>query len=172
MDTPDSKKRDLSLLNDPWILRIYNKKQLAIQIKPPHNKHIHFSIVWGDISKKDFKIITEEIQAFLDETPSLSFKILRPCANCTYGRFDAAFEDLIMDFRKRFKGISTKKDLPLDHEQHQDLRIALKGTWDEEHPIIFHIHDRPRMHEGGDPDEVDDLFRKLMLSDETVTFGF
>jgi hypothetical protein len=137
MDTPS---RSLDILDKPWVLRVY-KKQKAIQIKPPHNKHIHFSIVWGnDITPEDFATMEKEIHTFLAKTPKLSFRIIRPCANCTYGRFDESFEDLIMGFRKRFEGVSAKKDLPLENEEHQDLRRSLQGShdpWQHVHWLIF-----------------------------------
>jgi len=74
---------------------------------------------------------------------------IRVCANCTYGRFDQSFEDLIIDIRNTYPGISTKKDLPLDDEQHQDLKEV--ELWDEHHPIIFHIHNNPKIYEQGEP---------------------
>jgi hypothetical protein len=177
METPS---RSLDILDNPWILRVY-KKQKAIQIKPPHNKHIHFSIIWGnDIAPEDFATMEKEIRAFLAKTPKLSFRIIRPCANCTYGRFDESFEDLIMGFRKRFEGISAKKDLPLENEEHQDLRLLLNEShdpWNEEHPIIFHIQafSKKMLYEGGEPDLVDITFQNLMKSDRntvvSVTFS-
>lgn len=68
-----------------------------------------------------------------------------------------------MEIRNTYPGVSTKKDLPLDDEKHQDLKEV--ELWDEHHPIIFHIHNNPKMYEQCEPTEVDIAFNTLMRSD-------
>lgn len=124
-----------------FIFRVY-PKQRAIQFKPVHDKHNHFSIIWTKekaLSKEDFELIRQEITEYLQKhNNQLTFTIYRVCENCTYGRFDDDFEQLIFSFRKRFKGIYSGKDLPLDDPKHQFLKDLVK--WDEENPIIHHVH--------------------------------
>jgi 2-oxoglutarate dehydrogenase complex dehydrogenase (E1) component-like enzyme len=50
-----------------FIFRVY-PKQRAIQFKPIHDKHNHFSIIWTKekaLSKEDFEIIRQEIVDYL-----------------------------------------------------------------------------------------------------------
>jgi hypothetical protein len=123
--------------------RAYKNKR-CIQLKPIHDKEKHFSIVWtrskNDISVEEFKIMDEKIRELLaTKNHELQFRIIKPTTNCTYGRFDSEFEDLILGFRKLYK-LSTEKDLPLDHSEHQHLKTD--ELWDAENPIMFHIHTR------------------------------
>ena len=69
-----------------------------------------------------------------------------------------------MDLRRRFKEISTQKDLPLDGE-HKHLREV--ELWDEDHPIIFHIRHSTTMFEGNE-NQTDIDFSNLMKSDRNT----
>lgn len=126
--------------------RVY-PKQCAIQLKPLHDKTNHFSIIWTKDKKtlvKDFPVIEAEIREFIMARKcKLQFTILRACTNCTYGRFDADFENLILDLRKRYPAIHRVKDLTLGDPKHADLSakmMEIGSVWDESHPIIHHIH--------------------------------
>lgn len=52
----------------------------------------------------------------------------------TYGRFEQELEDM----RKHYPFLSRIKDLTLDDPKHQFLKEH--EVWDEDHPIIHHIH--------------------------------
>lgn len=131
------------------------RKQRKIQLKPEHDKDKHFSIVWckekNEISIEEFEYMDMKIREMLKEKNNeLKFRIIKPTTNCTYGRFDEDFEDLIKEFRKSYK-LCIDKDLPLDHEEHQHLKDS--ELWDEENPIIFHIHTK---------DDTDPIWRDLL----------
>ena len=120
------------------------KKQRCIQLKPIHDKEKHFSIIWSrsknDISVEEFNIMDEKIRELLEnKNYVLQFRIIKPTTNCTYGRFDQEFEDLIKGFRKTYK-LNTEHDLPLNDSEH--LHLNDEEAWDTENPIIFHIHTR------------------------------
>lgn len=122
--------------------RAYPKKRV-IQFKPAHDKANHFSIVWSkqraEFSLEDFNVMDAVIQTYLKEKNGvLSFRIIRACKNCTYGRFDDSFEQLILGFRATYPLLCRDKDLTLDDPKHQFLKAV--ETWDETHPIIHHIH--------------------------------
>lgn len=134
--------REPRFLEWEFYYKVY-PKQRAIQLKPHHDKTNHFSIIWT----KDRKTLTPEILTLLDKTLRdyitvngnvLHFRIIRACKNCTYGRFEQEFEDKILDMRKQYPFLSRIKDLTLDDPKHQFLKEH--EVWDEDHPIIHHIH--------------------------------
>lgn len=118
------------------------KKQRAIQIKPAHDKTNHFSIIWTKnkktISDEAFQEMDEGIRAYIANN-GLTFRLIKACKNCTYGRFSDEFENLISQYRKKYD-IYDGKDLPLDDPRHQHLKDT--ETWDADHPIVFHIHSK------------------------------
>ena len=120
------------------------KKERKIQLKPFHDNQKHFSIVWckskADVSLDDFILMDTRIRELITLNGcKLSFRIVKPTTNCTYGRFDSDFEALINQFRHMFT-LCTDKDLPLHREEHQHLKS--EEVWDESHPFMFHIHSR------------------------------
>lgn len=130
--------------------RVY-PKQCAIQLKPEHDKTNHFSIIWTKDKKslaKDFPAIEAEIRNYITSHGNkLHFTILRVCTNCTYGRFDDRFEEMIINMRAKYPAIYTGKDLTIGDPKHVDLNKSLQIldiTWDESHPIIHHIHGRSK----------------------------
>jgi hypothetical protein len=139
-----------------WLFRYRAyKKQRKIQLKPYHDKEKHFSIVWckekNEISLEEFEYMDNKIRELMKEKNNqLQFRIIKPTTNCTYGRFDADFEDLIKDFRKKYK-LCREKDLPLNHVEHQHLKS--EELWDDLNPIFFHIHTK---------DESDIVWQDLM----------
>jgi len=123
------------------------KKSRAIQLKPYHDNQKHFSIVWSknknDISLEEFNLMDTKIRELLKEKNNeLHFRIIKPTTNCTYGKFNKDFEDLIKQFRKDYK-LCIDKDLPLDREDHQHLKK--EEIWNEDNPIMFHIHSRDEL---------------------------
>lgn len=141
-------------------------KQRAIQFKPYHDKTNHFSIVWGnkkEFSENDFITIEQRVREYLvSHNWTLTFTILRACTNCTYGRFDPEFEELILQLRRDYPFLSRKKDLTLGDPKHTDLHQ--KVVWDEEHPIIHHVHGRS---ETGDA-EIDKQWEQLFRGPSTA----
>lgn len=92
--------------------RVYTK-QRAIQFKPLHDKANHFSIVWTKDRKgltlEDLNKMDEIIKTYIRSNGNvLTFRIIRACKNCTYGRFEQEFEDIILDLRKKFLYAQTK----------------------------------------------------------------
>lgn len=139
-------------------------KQRAIQLKPYHDKANHFSLVWPEskrsISEADFAAMDAAIRAYLEQCGGvLRFTIIKACLNCTYGRFEPGFEQLVLGFRAHYPGINAGKDLPLDDPKHQHLRED--GFWDDAHPIAFHIHNR---YAHGDP-ALDAAFNAMAKGD-------
>lgn len=121
--------------------RAYRKKR-CIQLKPWHDKSNHFSIIWtkqkDQISQDQFDIMDGLIRmAIAANKGILHFRVIRACKNCTYGRFDAPLEELILDLRKSYP-LCADKDLTLDDPKHQFLKET--EPWDAEHPIMHHIH--------------------------------
>ncbi len=125
--------------------RVYPDR-CTIQLKPCSDKTNHFSIVWpakrGTIAKEDFEAMDAQIRHYIEQRGGqLEFQIIKACENCTYGRFEAGFEQLVLStFRTQYAGINCVKDLPLDDAKHQHLKTTI--VWDEDHPIAFHIHSR------------------------------
>ena len=124
--------------------RVYQKNQ-AIQFKPAHDKTNHFSIVWSkdkkNITEDAFNKIDKGIRKYLHQHGGkVTFTIFKACENCTYGRFEEEFEDLILGYRATNEGIYRGKDLPLNDPKHQHLKQEV--VWNEEHPIIFHVHSK------------------------------
>lgn len=121
--------------------RVY-KKQRAIQFKPFHDAQNHMSIIWTkgkELSKEQFDAIDAELRHYIQLHHNLlTFTILRACTNCTYGRFSDEFENLILSFRARYKGVFTGKDLTLDDPKHAKLHELVE--WSTERPIIHHVH--------------------------------
>jgi hypothetical protein len=145
-------------------------KHRAIQLKPYHDKGNHFSLVWPEsrrsISDADFAAMDAEIRAYLVQCGGvLRFTIIKACMNCTYGRFEPGFEQLVLGFRARYPGINAGKDLPLDDLKHQHLRDE-DGFWDDAHPIAFHIHNR---YEHGEP-ALDAAFNAMAKGSAEPTF--
>lgn len=120
------------------------KKSRAIQFKPNHDAENHFTILRVDkkeFSAQDFHQVDALIRAYIREhNYQLLFTVLRVCSNCTYGRFEPDFEKLIYEIRKTYKGVSAAKDLTLDDPKHVELKEMV--LWNEEYPIIHHIHGR------------------------------
>lgn len=121
--------------------RVYSK-QRAIQLKPCHDKTNHFSIVWTKdrkgLSLEAFNKLDMMLRAYIESRNNvLNFRIIRACKNCTYGRFEQDFEEMILEMRKNYP-LCKNKDLTLDDPKHQFLKTD--EVWDEDHPIIHHIH--------------------------------
>ena len=138
------------------------KKTKTIQLKPYHDNQKHFSIVWSKdknlIALEDFNIMDTEIRNYIiNNNYKLNFRIIKSTTNCTYGRFNAEFENLILKYRKIYN-LCTDKDLPLDKPDHGHLKI--EELWNEDNPIIFHIHSR---------DEKDEIWQNLLRNSSKDT---
>lgn len=162
-----------SFLSWPFCYRTYPDRQ-TIQFKPSHDKTNHFSIIWPvkkkAIAQTDFEVMDKRIRNYLAEHGHvIHFTIIKVCANCTYGRFESEFEELVLDCRKQYQGINIIKDLPLDDTKHQHLKEE-GVVWDEDHPIAFHIHSRSRTGNEG----VDFVFESAMKGpmNSTVVLKF
>jgi hypothetical protein len=119
--------------------RHYAKNRM-IQLKPTHDKHIHFSLAWAkpknSISKEDFAKVNEQIKGWLDtHNWKLTFKPIRACENCTYGYFDEEFELLLLKLQKEYS-LCQEKELPVETEQHKDV---LDMPFVTRFPIFMHI---------------------------------
>lgn len=149
-----------------WKFRyVVYKKQQAIQLKPTHNKHIHFSLVWFSekVSPEIFQQVENLVREWLINHHILRFTILRVCANCTYGRFDDEFESFILHLRDIYP-LARKKDLPLDDVNHSQLKERI--TWDEDHPIMHHISSRPKMSEHNGINQEDQDWLTIMRNED------
>lgn len=146
--------------------RVY-PKQRAIQFKPHHDKTNHFSIVWTKnkkgLSLYNLTLMDKILRNYIEaHGNTLSFRIIRACKNCTYGRFEQDFEDMILEMRKHYP-LCKNKDLTLDDPKHDFLKQS--EIWDEDHPIIHHIHS-----ESDDPIWVDFLRNSSRNSVLTLKF--
>ncbi len=143
-------------LHWPFIYRAYSKKR-CIQLKPAHDKTNHFSIIWSKnktMTLEEFKIMDAGIRAYLTsktltsktetkEKCEMTFRIIKACKNCTYGRFEQEFEDLIIKYRNTYQSVSKEKDLNLGLEN-RNAHLKTEEIWDDEHPIFHHIHNKIR----------------------------
>ena len=139
----------------PFVMRVYGKKtkQCAIMFKPynvqhpvdvsDYDKNNHFSIIWAkkwrNVPDDMFERFAAEIEMYL-RSHTLSFRIIKACLNCTYGRFCNEFENMILQFRKECPELSTAKDLTFDDPKHQHLKD--EELWTQDYPIWAHIHNR------------------------------
>ena len=120
------------------------KKQRVIQLKPVHDNTNHFSIIWTknkkNMTEEHFNQIDQALREYIiSNNNKMSFRIIRACKNCTYGRFEQSFEDIILGLRKQYD-ICAIKDLTLDDTKHEFLKKV--EVWDVDHPIIHHIHSK------------------------------
>lgn len=144
------------------------KKQRVIQLKPHHDAENHFSIVWckgKKLTVDEFAFIDNKIRMFIQNNDSsLTFTILRACTNCTYGRFQQSFEDMILALRDEYPQLCTNKDLTLGDPKHVELLNLVR--WDEKHPIMHHIHARSNTGNSDIDSEWERIFRDPKTAEE------
>jgi len=147
----------------PFCYRTY-LSQRAIQIKPSHDKTNHFSIIWTkekkNIKPEQFEVMDKGIREYLaTHNNKLTFRVIVACKNCTYGRFNKEFEDLIMTYRNQNSAVFRGKDLTLGlNNEHEPLKLV--EDWTDANPIMFHIHGRSNT---GD-EEIDSEWFDMMHS--------
>lgn len=92
----------------------------------------------------------------------MTFRIIKACKNCTYGRFEQEFEDLIIGYRNTYSSVSKEKDLNMGLEN-RNAHIKDEEVWDDEHPIFHHIHGKgTTKRDKLDDDIVDARFNEFM----------
>jgi len=120
--------------------RYYAKKRM-IQLKPKHDKGVHFSLLWQDkarpVEAEKFKEAHNACIAYLEAHDwKVAFTVVKVCENCTYGHMDEAFEEVLLSFRNALK-LCCKKDLPLDDPRHMHLTEGDVVVVKE--PVFLHI---------------------------------
>src|ERR1700690_2973078 len=108
-----------------FVLKHY-RKGASIQLKPQEDisidpaRCVHFSVAWFkdvDISKEEQRLATAQLFARLSlliaKQNRLTFTVVKPCENCSYGHLDGEFETIVQEARQQFP-FCIEKNLPLD----------------------------------------------------------